>query len=80
MKEGSLLKRTIVVTGLLVGVSTLWVALVSVTAVTVVDHAISRTPVREVVVPATTAPKAATASNKATSPAPSSDRGATPNG
>lgn len=80
MKEGSLLKRTLIVTGLLVGISTVWVALVSVTAVTVVDRAISKTPAREVVVPPTAAPKAATASNKAVTPAPSSDRGATPNG
>jgi len=80
MNEGSLLKRTLLVTGLLVGVSTAWVALVSVTAVTVVDRAIARTPAPEVVAPRSASPEAGTASRKAVQPAPSPARGTTPNG
>lgn len=41
MNEGSLLKRTLVVTGALVGVSAAWIALVSVVLVTLVGRATS---------------------------------------
>jgi hypothetical protein len=44
MNEGSLVRRTLIVTGALVGVSTVWVALVSVVLVTVVGHVVSPTP------------------------------------
>jgi len=80
MKEGSLLKRTLIVTGLLVGVSAAWVTLVSVTVVTAVDRAIAKTPAPEVVAPRSASPEAGSAQRKAVQPAPSPARGTTPNG
>lgn len=82
MKEGSLLKRTLVTTSLLVGLSAAWITLVSVTAVTVVDRAVSATSGRQapaiVVAPSTAAPEAAGKRKAPTLPPPA--RGMTPNG
>lgn len=83
MKESSLVKRTLVVTGLLVGISTAWVALVSTTLVTVVDHAISSASgasgPSHAVAPSSATSETSAAKRKTPSPTPPV-RGTTPNG
>lgn len=81
MNEGSLLKRTLVTTGLLVGISAAWITLVSVTLVTAVDHAVSSgsRPAPAVIAPATPPEAGSAVTRKPQTPTPPA-RGTTPNG
>lgn len=76
-----LLKKTIVVTGLLLGVSAAWITLVSVTLVTVVDLAVSPSPRSKAPAVTVTAPSPESPAAKRISPTNSPPpRGTTPNG
>lgn len=80
MKD-SLLKKTLVVTGILLGASAAWIALVSVTLVTVVEHAVSASPRSKPPATAIVAPSSEGAATKRVSPTTTPPpRGTTPNG
>lgn len=77
MNESSLLKRTLIVTGLLVGISATWVGLLSVTVVTIVDRALSPEPRPS---PAMMAPPSDSSAHRNPMTISPPTRGTTPNG